>query len=105
MSFQEWIDKNELQQLQDDFCDVADIVAYCADEQKAAITRMSGKASEVEMAKHYVNDLQLQALLERVEDGSLEEQVSEDLNDGAGKVAAIAVKFVVVSKPSKEIRR
>lgn len=92
MSFQEWMDKKELQQLQDAFCDVADVVAYCVDEQRVAITRMSGKADDVERVKKYAEASQLQALLERVEDGSLEEQVSEELNDGAGKVAAIAIK-------------
>ncbi|MBE5873295.1 MAG: bifunctional diguanylate cyclase/phosphodiesterase [Lachnospiraceae bacterium] len=92
MSFQEWMDSEKLQQLQDAFCDIADIVAYCVDDSMTAITHLSGNASAVERAEKYVDSPQLQALLERVEDGSLEEQVNEELDDGAGRAAVIAVK-------------
>lgn len=92
MSFQEWMDSEKLQQLQDAFCDITDIVAYCVDDSMTAITRLSGKASAVERAGKYVDSPQVQALLERVEDGSLEEQVNEELDDGAGRAAVIAVK-------------
>lgn len=92
MSFQEWIDRNELQRLQDSYCDVTGIFSYCLDEQGSVITHMSGEASKLEQVRRYADTPQIQALLERVEEGSLEEQVTEELTDGAGTVSAIAVK-------------
>lgn len=92
MSFQEMIEGNELQQLQDAFCDVTGIWAYCLDENKEKITRISGEAGGMAQAQRYAAMPQIQAVLERVEDGSLEEQVVEDLEDGAGRIAAIAVR-------------
>lgn len=92
MFFQELINGNELQQLQDAFCEVMGIWAYCLNEEKVRMTRISGEAGRMAEIQHYVDMPQLQAVLERVEDGSLEEQLIEELDEGTGRVAAIAVR-------------
>ncbi len=94
MSFHELIDRYELQQLQDAFCDIAGIFAYCVNEQKEQTTRLSGDAERLtEIQKNYVDSLYVRSVLERVEEGSLEEQAIESLGDDQGRVAAIAVKI------------
>jgi len=110
MSFQELIDKRELQQLQDAFCNVTGVLAYCLDEDKVQVTQMSGEAEYAAKLQHYAGMPQLREVLERVEDGSLEEQVIEELDDGGGRAAAIAVKadgrvvfyWIVIELFSKE---
>ncbi len=92
MSFQELVDKQELQKLQDAFCDVTGIFAFCLDGQMTRITRMSGNAKEVAGMQKYAEAPQVMSVLERVKEGSLEDIAVEDLADGSGKVAAIAVK-------------
>lgn len=90
--FQGLMDGNELQQLQDAFCDVMGVWAYCLNEEKVKITQVSGKAEKMAEVERYITAPQIQNVLERVEDGSLEEQLIEELDEGTGRVAAIAVR-------------
>ena len=92
MSFQEWMDEDELQKLQDIFCDVTGVSAFCLDEQKHIITGSYGKAKDVERAKEYIEDPIVQSLLERVDEDSLEEQVTERIDEIDGLVSVISVK-------------
>lgn len=93
MAYRELIDKNKLQRLQDEFCKVTGIYAYCLDGDKNKLTKMSGAKEQLEVAYRYIGSGQLLRLIERVEDGSLEDVAVEYLEDGKGIVAAVSAKI------------
>lgn len=85
MALRELLDRNELQRLQDGFCKVSGISAYCLDHDGAKITRVSGD-------DRYFHCLQEKLALERVQgDGSIEDLAIEDL-EGKKQVAALAIQ-------------
>lgn len=88
----ELIDRQELQRLQDDFCRVAGVCAYCLDSEGRQITESSGKAEQIRQIEGYLASEQLKSVCERVEAGSLEDQAIEEFHDTKDKVAAVAVR-------------
>lgn len=85
MALEKLLDKNELQRLQDEFCKVAGVSAYCLDHEGIKITRISGD-------DRYLHSMQERAAFERVEGNrSLEELAVENL-DGRKQVAALAIQ-------------
>ncbi len=88
----ELIDRQELQRLQDDFCRVAGVCAYCLDGEGRQITEISGKAEQISLAEGCLASEQLKSVCERVEAGSLEDQAVEEFHDTKDKVAAVAVR-------------
>lgn len=90
MSLEGWIDRNELQRLQDEFCEVTGVFTYCLDREKNRISRISGNRELLEKATPYFDSPQLQTVLSRVEEGALEETAMEEME--AGRVAAVCVK-------------
>ena len=93
MSFYDLINKQELQSIQNEFCQVANICMYCLDDSFARLTECSGRLElSDEIAQHLEGD-KVKEVLERVEDGSLEELAIEEIEAGAGRVAAIAVRL------------
>ena len=85
MALRELIDKNELQRLQDGFCKIAGISAYCLDHDGIKITRISGD-------DRYLHCLQEKLALERVQGKeSLEDLAIEDI-EGKKQVAALSVQ-------------
>ncbi len=92
MNFRELIDSTKLQKLQDEFSLMTGLYIYCLDNDKNKITKMSGEQSKVENIYRYIGSRQICDLLERVEEGSLEDVVIEELEDGTGTVAVISVK-------------
>ena len=93
MAYGELIDKNILQRLQDEFCRVTGVYAYCLDGDKNKLTKMSGDKENLELAFRYIGSGQIVRLIERVEDGSLEDVAVEYLEDGQGIVASVSVKI------------
>ena len=84
MALRELLDKNELQRLQDEFCMVSGLSAYCLDHDGAKITRISGD-------DRYLRCLQERLALERVQGAeSIEDLAIEDL-EGRKQVAALAI--------------
>lgn len=84
MALRELLDKNELQRLQDGFCKVSGLSAYCIDHDGVKITRISGD-------DRYLHCLQEKLALERVQGpGSIEDLAVEDL-EGKKQVAALAI--------------
>ena len=61
MALQELLDRNELQRLQDEFCTVAGVSAYCIDHDGTKITRISGD-------DRYLHSVQERTAFERVQD-------------------------------------
>ncbi|MBR3468158.1 MAG: EAL domain-containing protein [Lachnospiraceae bacterium] len=85
MALQKLLDRNELQRLQDEFCNVSGVSAYCLDHEGAKLTRISGD-------DRYLHSLPERLALERViGDESLEDLATEPL-DGRKLVTALAIK-------------
>ena len=87
----ELINGEELQRLQDEFCEVTGICAYCLNGEGQKVTKASGTGGQAEKLSEYEQKGWLKTVLERVESGSIEEQAMEVLEDGS-RVAAIAVR-------------
>ena len=94
ISFRELIDPRRLQHLQNEFCKVTGVAAVCLDSENQVVTepyvdktwkRLDG---EDPISTEYRR--KAAQALDRVQAGSLEEQVVEELPDG-GHVAAVAV--------------
>jgi len=95
VSNQELINRKELQLLQDEFCKVAGLYAYCMDAKGEAVTEMSGTGAGVfeSLSRDELRSLQIspyaQRALERVEEGSLEDTAIERFP--GGRLAAVAI--------------
>lgn len=92
MIYQELINKGELQRLQDEFCSVAGILAYSLDAAGEPFTNLSGPEALKGELKEYLASGRIQHVLDRVEDGSLEDLAMEEVEEINGIVAAIAVR-------------
>ena len=88
----ELIDHRELQCLQEGFCRVTGVCAYCLDDKGRQITKGSGKPEQLEKTAGYLPSEQVKAVVERVEEGSLEEQAIEEFHETGDRVAAVAVR-------------
>lgn len=85
MALFELLDKNELQRLQDEFCAVAGVSAYCMNHDGGKVTRISGD-------DRYLHAMQERMAFERVQgDDSLEDLALEEL-PGQGQVAAMSIE-------------
>lgn len=92
MLYQELINKAELQHLQDEFCSVAGVLAYCINPEGERITELSGKEEEKEKVVEYLSAVEVQNVLERVEDGALEDLAIESIKELNADVASVAVR-------------
>lgn len=88
----ELISPARLQQLQDEFCQVTRLMAYCLDEKGNRLTHISGEEDKIAYVKEKVSENQIAALLERVEDGSIEEQAVEDMPESDILFGVISVR-------------
>lgn len=88
----ELIDRDELQRLQDEFCRATGICAYCLDCMGQQITSISGSEEQREKVKTSSTLAQLKNAIERVEEGSLEDQAIEELEQDGDYIAASAVR-------------
>ncbi len=82
----------KLQRMQDQFCDATGVFAYCLDEERRELTKVTGPTDKLVDLDKYLYAKQVLSVLERVEEGSLEEQAVENLDESGRRVAAIAVK-------------
>ncbi|MCM1102415.1 MAG: EAL domain-containing protein [Acetatifactor muris] len=98
ISFQELIDQDELQLLQNEFCRVAGVYACCLNERREALTELSNTGSGVfeGLSQDEVQALRVspytQRAMERVEPGSLEDVAIERFPGGRVAVLAIYVE-------------
>jgi len=91
LSFQDLVNKNRLQRLQDEFCAVAGVAAYCLDSDGEQVSALSTPEKWREKVLSNMDSVAVQTALERVEEGSLEELAIEELDNGEGRVAALAI--------------
>lgn len=82
------IDKVELKRIQDSVCKATGVCACCVDAKGEELTSWSGKNKEV-LQVYLTNPLR-DAVLSRVEEGSLEDMAVEEAADGV-QVAAVAI--------------
>lgn len=85
--FEQLLDRKELQSLQDEFCRVAHVFAYCQDGNRERLTECSGNPREVQAILGLCGEEALRPLLERVEGDSIEEQAVEEV--GSDVCAAV----------------
>ena len=94
IALRELIDEKRLQHLQNEFCKVTGVTAVCVDKEGRAITEPYIDKSLIrpDGEDPILGEYRKKAAqaLDRVQEGSLEEQVVEELPDG-GHVAAVAV--------------
>lgn len=89
----EIINLKEMQRLQKGFCKTTGLCACCLSDDGRRLTELSGTREQVETAGRYLDLPQVRTALERVEDGSLEDQAFEELGtEEGGRVAAVAVR-------------
>ncbi len=88
----EWINREELQRLQEDFCRATGVCAYCLDKDMRKITAVFGTAGQIRKLQELEERGLLKTLLERVEEGSLEEQAVGEPDEHGDRAAAVAVK-------------
>ncbi len=93
ISFEDLINVEQLQRLQNEFCSATGIVAYCLDGNKEQITQISGAENADEIVQQYAAAGYVHNVLDRVEEGSLEDLATEESEVTGGKVAAVAVRF------------
>lgn len=82
----------ELQYLQEEFCRVTGVCAYCLDADSQRVTEASGTPEQIKKVREYEEDGRFGEVLERVEEGSLEDQAVEKLNEDGEYAAAVAVR-------------
>ncbi len=92
MSYQELLNKNELQSLQDEFCSFAGVIAYCINTQGEQLTNVSGGEEAKAKIKECTDAGMIQSVLDRVEEGSLEDIATEESRELEVTVAAVAVR-------------
>lgn len=86
------IDFDVIQLFQEEFSRVTGLSLYALDRNRCVLTDISGTDRQREQAKKCVEQALTEEVLERVEEGSLEDQAIEMLGNGIGSVAAIAVR-------------
>lgn len=92
ISYQELINRDELQRLQDEFCSATGVLVYCLDENGKELTRVSGGDAAAEIVQQYAAAGYIRDVCERVEEGSLEDLAICESEVTGGRVAAMAIR-------------
>lgn len=90
-SMKEIIDWEQIQKMADRFCVATNVFAYAVDKNGRQVTTLSGHEYDTEKIWNYLDENQARELAERVEAGSLEEQVVEETGYVNMMTAAIAI--------------
>lgn len=92
-SLKEIMGLEHVQRLADRFCEVTDVFAYGVDKEGRPVTAMSGNKNEADRVYGYLDENQINELINRVQIGSLEEQAVEDTGYADMKIAAVAIRI------------
>lgn len=90
--YQGILDREELQRIQDEFCMVAGVYAFCVDSAGKDVTYMSGEKQDRERLDELASKEKLLSLFWRISQSSLEDQAIEETEVDALKYAAVCVK-------------
>lgn len=72
---QQLFDKQEFQKVQDHFCTLTGLYAYCVDGQGRKITEMSGNKEGIKIIKEHISEEEFYQLFKRISDSGLEDMV------------------------------
>ncbi len=86
------LDSKELKKIQDEFCAVAGVYAFCVDGDGTKVTEMSGSREDRERLAEEVPEEQLMSLFHRLSDSTLEDQAIEETKTETVKYAAVCAK-------------
>lgn len=89
-SFQELVNRENLQRMQEEFCRVLNIYAYCVDGEGEKLTNPSGADAIDEETQACLESETVRSVLAYVEDNSIEEQAVEQTEQG--QLAAVAIR-------------
>ncbi|HKM33608.1 MAG TPA: EAL domain-containing protein [Lachnospiraceae bacterium] len=92
-SYENFIDSDELQRLQNGFCKVTNVYVYCVNAHGEEITTLSGETEARSLIYKYVDKQQISDALSRVEEGSVEELVVEGTLAANLKMAVMSIRF------------
>lgn len=87
------LDLEQIQKLAERFCIATNVFAYAVAPDGRQLAKLSGSKDDCDKVWNYLNENQTKELAERVQLGSLEEQVVEDTVYENMKVAAIAIQI------------
>lgn len=89
---QRLFDKEELQKVQDHFCTLTHLFAYCVDQDGQKITEMSGDSQGIEIIREHISDERLYRMFQRVSESPLEDIIEESTKYDNLKLAAVSVE-------------
>lgn len=92
MSYQDIINKQELQRIQEEFSNATGTTMFCIDENRDKLLNISGTISEKTKIHKYFKNGIFCGVLDRVEGDSLEDMAIEKLEGTEDQIAAIAVR-------------
>lgn len=93
---QQYFNRQELQKVQDHFCTLTGLYAYCTDVEGRKITEMSGNGEGVRMIKECIPEEEFYRLFKRVSQSGLEDMIVERTEYDNIRLAA-----VLAQKPDK----
>ncbi len=93
----EMIDLESIQEMQDGFAGLSNLLIYCVDGDGKDLTRVSGNVSDAQKMLQMIGKQKLMRMYDRICASSMEDQIVEDTEYLNVKVAAVAVKHE--SKP------
>ncbi len=88
---QQLFDREELQKVQDHFCTLTHLFAYCVDQDGQKITEMSGDSEGIEVIREHISDERFYQLFRRVSESPLEDIIEEPTKYDNLKLAAVSV--------------
>lgn len=89
---QQLFDKAKLQKVQDYFCTLTHLFAYCVDAEGKKMTDMSGDKNGIKVIQDIVSEEDFYQLFQRVSHSSLEDMAVEATEYDNVKLAAVSVK-------------
>ena len=86
------IDVKSLKRMQEQFCSLIHVFAFCMDNNGQWITDFSGNPDEVSVLRKCIPTERFSAICKRIADSNIEDQVIEDTKYPNLKIAAVSVK-------------
>lgn len=89
---QQLFDKQEFQKVQDHFCTLTGLYAYCVDDRGRSITEMSGNKEGIEIIRKNIPEEEFYQIFKRVSGSGLEDMVIERTAYDNIRLAAVSVR-------------
>lgn len=91
-AMQQLFENDELQKVQEHFCTLTRLFAYCVDEDGRKRTEMSGEKKSLEIIRKAIPEESFYQLFKRISDSALEDMIIEETEYDNIKLAAVLVK-------------